>query len=412
MARMVRLLAASIVAGQVLAAPAHAQASGEVEAGQVQAGQGEALHSLPFELYDGRIYLQARVAGSEPRTFLLDTGAQVTHFSADLVREAGLATFGDVGITGTGRGRVAGDYVRVSSLDLGGFPLAINNAISAPAEALFGPVVTSSGKRFDGIIGYDLFAAYVVEIDYIGRTIRLYDPLRAPEPVGADVAAINIIDNKPYLTGIVTLTGRTFEALLHLDTGSGGALGFNGAFVAERDLLAIAGRTLPSMSRGVGGATPARLGRADSLTIGNTRLSGPFATYALAQGKGVNELAAGRIGGAILRRFTLTINYSAGTIALLPNANFHRPLETDMSGLALVSSDDGVEVFRVEAGSAGGEAGILAGDRLLSIDGQPATGLSIEAIRAMLMQHGQRRLLVVLRNGRALSVPVILRRRI
>jgi hypothetical protein len=182
--------------------------------------------------------------------------------------------------------------------------------------------------------------------------------------------------------------------------------------VAERDLLAIAGPTLASTSRGVGGATPARLGRAQSLTLGRTVLTGPFATYALAQGRGVSGHSAGRIGGAILRRFTLAINYPARSIALVPNANFWRPLETDMSGLALVSVAGGVEVSRVEASSSGAEAGIRPGDRLIGIDGQGASALSLEAIRAMLMQHGATRSLSILRNGRELSLPITLRRRI
>lgn len=367
---------------------------------------------MPFDLYDGRIYVQASVGDSGARTFLVDTGAQITHLTAELAQEIGLQAFGGVGITGTGQGRVEGNYVRLSGLDLGGVMLPVEAAISAPAEALFGPLVTASGKRFDGVIGHDLFAAFVVEIDYAARAIRLYDPAGYLPPAGADIVPISIVDNKPYLTGIVNFGGKAIEANLHLDTGSGGAIGFNGAFVAERDLLAIAGPTLASMSRGVGGATPARLGRAQSLTMGRTVLPGPFATFALAQGRGVSEHSAGRIGGAILRRFTLTINYPQRSIGLVPNANFDRPLETDMSGLALVSRNGAVEVFQVEGASAGAEAGVRAGDRLLRIDGAAASSLSLEAIRAMLMQHGETRSLVVMRNGRELNLLVRLRRRI
>lgn len=400
---------AAMLVGGALAAPAEAQLQAQPRAALVRP---QPLHSVPFDLYDGRIYVQASVAGSGPRTFLVDTGAQLTHLSAEMVTERGLETFGSVGIMGTGRGRVEGAYVRPGPIDLTGIPLPVETAISAPAEDLFGPVVTSSGKRFDGVIGYDLFAAYVVEIDYIGRTISLYQPSGYTAPKGADVVPIGIVGNKPYLTGTVTLGDRPIEATLHIDTGSGGAIGFNGDFVEELGLLAIAGPTLPSISRGVGGATPARLGRAQSLRLGKTVLPGPFATYALAQGRGVSEHSAGRIGGAILRRFTVAINYRARTVALLPNANFHRPLETDMSGLALISSGGGVEVSRVEPSSAGAEAGILPLDRLLRIDGRSASEFSLEAIRGMLMQHGATRSLLILRAGRELTLPITLRRRI
>jgi C-terminal processing protease CtpA/Prc len=83
-----------------------------------------------------------------------------------------------------------------------------------------------------------------------------------------------------------------------------------------------------------------------------------------------------------------------------------------MSGLALISSGGAVEIFRVEAASAAAEAGIHPGDRLLSIDGRSASELSLEAIRAMLIEHGATRSLLLLRKGRELSLPIRLRRRI
>lgn len=371
------------------------------------------LHAIPFELYDGRIYVKASGPGFADRTFLLDTGAQLTHFTAELAREAGLETSGRIGITGTGRDRIEGSYVVGAALDLGGFPVPITSAIAAPADALFGPLVTGSGKSFDGAIGHDLFAAYVVEIDYERRLIRLFDPAAYVDPEGADVVPIRLLDRKPYVTGIVSLGGQALAADFLIDTGAGGALGFNGGFVAERDLIALAGPTLPSTSRGIGGATPARLGRVQALTIGRTVLAAPLATFALVQGRGVRADAAGRIGGALLRRFTLTINYAAQTIALVPNGNFGRQLETDMSGLALVSGGEGaVTVFRVAEESPASEAGLEAGDRLIGIDGTPAADLTLEAIRGMLIEHGRTRLLEIVRDGRTMSVPVTLRRRI
>jgi hypothetical protein len=406
---MISRLAAFTLAVGALAAPAQAQLPALPPAPPAAA---KPLHTLPFELYDGRIYIEAEVGGAGPKTFLVDTGAQLTHLSAELVREAGLETFGGLGITGTGRGRIGAEYARLNQIQLGGLSLPVNPAASAPAEALFGPVMASSGKRFDGILGYDLFAAYVVEVDYLARRIMLHDPATYTAAPEADLVPIEIVDNKPYLTATVSLPGRAVEGVFLLDTGSGGAIGFNGDFVAERDLLASAGPTVASISRGVGGTTPARLGRAQWLTIGRTSIAGPFATFALAQGSGVAGHSAGRVGGALLRRFTLTINYPARTIALLPNANFNRPLETDMSGLGLAHRNGSVEVVRVEEGSAADEAGIKAGDRLLGIDGRTASELNLEALRAMLMEHGAVRRLAVLRGKRTLDIPLRLRRRI
>ena len=409
MTNLIRKAAGALLIGGA-AVPAAAAAQ-PVDA--LAAPANQPLHTLPFELYDGRIYVKASGPGFADRTFLIDTGAQLTHFTAELARDAGLQTTGRIGITGTGLGRIEGSYVVGAALDLGGLPIPLASAIAAPAGALFGPLVTGSGKSFDGAIGHDLFAAYVVEIDYERRLIRLFDPVFYVDPQGADVVPIRLIDRKPYVTATATFGGQPLAAEFLIDTGAGGALGFNGSFVAERDLVALAGPTLPSMSRGIGGATPARLGRVQALTIGRTVLAGPLATFALAQGRGVRTDAAGRIGGALLRRFTLTINYPAQTIALLPNGNFGRELETDMSGLALVSGGEGsVTVFRVAEESPAAGAGLKAGDRLIAIDGRPVADLTLDAIRGMLIEHGRTRLLQIDRAGESLSVPIALRRRI
>jgi len=370
------------------------------------------IHSLPFELYDGRIYIQASGSGFGPGTFMLDTGAQITHFTSELVREARLATFGSSGITGTGEGRVDAVSVAATALDLGGFQLPIRNAVAAPANEAFGPVYTGSGKRFDGVIGYDLFAAFAVEIDYERRLIRLYGPAAFRHPEGADIVPIRLIDRKPYLAATFSLGGQSLAGDFLIDTGSGGAIGFNGDFVVEKGLVTLAGKTLPTVSRGIGGATPARLARVQSLTIGRTILPEPLAIIALEQGKGVRSDAAGRIGGALLRRFTVTVHYAGQTVGLRQNSNFGRPLETDMSGLAFISRDGEVVVERVEEGSAASDAGMQAGDRLLAIGRRAAPAMSLERIRGMLMQEGESRALRVLRQGAESTFFVKLKRRI
>jgi C-terminal processing protease CtpA/Prc len=99
-------------------------------------------------------------------------------------------------------------------------------------------------------------------------------------------------------------------------------------------------------------------------------------------------------------------------VGLVPNGNFGRLLETDMSGLVLVSHEGGVLVSRVAEESPAMEAGVRQGDRLIALDGKPAAQLSLEAIRAMLIEHGATRLLEVEREGRIFSIPILLRRRI
>jgi C-terminal processing protease CtpA/Prc len=58
------------------------------------------------------------------------------------------------------------------------------------------------------------------------------------------------------------------------------------------------------------------------------------------------------------------------------------------------------------------ESGVAVGDRLIAIDGRPAAAMTLEEIRAMLMQHGETRSLLILREGQEIAVSITLRRRI
>lgn len=366
-------------------------------------------HVIPFELYDNRIYLDVAGPGFAHRRFLLDTGAQLTHYTAELVAEAGLRTSGRVGITGTGSGRIRGRYVAPATLRIGTLALPVGRGISAPAELLFGPVFSGTGRRFEGVIGYDLFAAFAVEIDYGARLLRLYPRGRAP--AAGDPIAIRLIDRKPYLQASLALGGAAVPALLHLDTGFGGALGLNGRFVAQNDLVARVGPTLAAVTRGVGGATEARLARIDALRFGPIVVARPIVSLALAQGAGVRAESAGRIGGELLRRYRVTIDYAGRVVRLAPGAAAEARFEADMSGIAfLLAPDGGFAAASVAPGSAAAEAGVREGDRLLALDGRPAAEMTLEAVRAALREDGARRRLLLLREGREVEAVLRLRR--
>lgn len=368
-------------------------------------------HVIPFELYDNRIYLDVGGPGFAHRSFLLDSGAQLTHYTAELVAAAGLRTSGRVGITGTGSGRVRGAYVAPAALRIGTLTLPVGRGISAPAETLFGPVFSGTGRRFEGVVGYDLFAAYAVEIDYSARLLRLYP--RRGAPVAGDPVPIRLIDRKPYVDAGLTVGGATLPALLHLDTGFGGTLSLNGRFVAQQNLLARAGPTLAAVMRGVGGAGEARLARIDRLRFGPIAAERPIVSLFLIQGAGVRAESAGRIGGELLRRYRVTIDYAARTVRFVPGTGAGAPFEADMSGVSFLQAPDGGFVAAgVAEGTAAAEAGVRAGDRLLALDGRPAAGMSLEAVRAALREDGAVRRLLLLRDGREVEALLRLRRRI
>jgi Aspartyl protease len=134
---------------------------------------------IPFELYANVILLRARVNNSAPLWFLLDTGASGSLIDSRHARRLGLRRLGAADIKGMG-GSVAGAYMGGANFGLPGVRVFDRKVFSMPLSPLF----ARFGRRVDGVIGYDFFKLFVVEVDYAAKTINLYDP-RSYEYKGA-----------------------------------------------------------------------------------------------------------------------------------------------------------------------------------------------------------------------------------
>jgi hypothetical protein len=109
----------------------------------VLAGQTQAKPvTVPFELANRHIVLQARVNASRPLAFILDTGADAAIVMTNVATELGLKLTGSVAVGGAGAGQQTGSLVQGAnwSLDaLGGFVQPVAMALlpcsSPPAWA-------------------------------------------------------------------------------------------------------------------------------------------------------------------------------------------------------------------------------------------------------------------------------------
>jgi carboxyl-terminal processing protease len=87
-------------------------------------------------------------------------------------------------------------------------------------------------------------------------------------------------------------------------------------------------------------------------------------------------------------------------------AEFERALDGTYTGVGLSAGRagrDGVRVTRVQSGGPAARAGLRAGDRLVSVDGRPVTGLSVSEVVALLRGDGVPGTPVVLRVERGRS---------
>ena len=324
---------------------------------------------VPFELINNHIYVDGHV-DDKPVRFLVDTGG-VNVLTPAVASRLGLKSEGRLAAQGVGE--KAGD-----------FGLARAKEVRVGAAVLDQPVfyvlnlgdseqVTSldsiEGVRIDGLIGYEMFRRFGVQIDYAGRTLTLSEPAKFIPPPGATILPFMLEDRMPIVTG--ELDGLAVR--ITVDTGQRNSLTMHGPFVREHNLVARY-RAAPEsvMGWGVGGATRGRPVRFGALRLNDLRITGLVGDlFTGTHGGFANPDVSANLGGGALRRFTVGLDYTNKRMYLAPNADFGKSDPFDRSGLWLVLDGPALKVLDVAADSAAHRSGLQSGDRIVSIDGEP-----------------------------------------
>ena len=274
---------------------------------------GNEARGIPFEQKKDFICLEVRINRSVPLKFILDSGwgRNVSALSQDSVRVLGsqpMATF--IGNSAVGS-------LHSVTFDLPGVTLQ-----NQPVEVVSLDLDRYLGFRVDGILGYDFIRRFVVEISYAENLINLYDPAAYIPKTSAKSVPITLLeDTLPAIHARVTLAdGMAVEGLFTVDTAAGQSITFSAPFVRAHRLLAK-GKTTDTMSIGLEGQSPQRIGRIHNLQIDEFQISNAVAGFSQAT-KGPlagNDVGAGLIGGEILRRFNITLDYAHKRLLLEPN---------------------------------------------------------------------------------------------
>jgi aspartyl protease len=353
---------------------------------------------VPIELSANKPRTPVRVNGAGPFEFLVDTGSIFDLVDTERAAELGIAAAGEYDAFGAGEGTMNLQTAAGVRLGLGDLELPAQEIRVAPINAAIGVL---EGRRLDGLLGYDFFSRFPVELDYEAGTLAL-----GREPRGSP-ASLELVRRHPFVRAAFVLGGRRLEHVFLVDTGFRSGLVLASPFVREEHLVERAARTIEATTgAGIGGPTIERVGRADRFELGPFVLEDVVVNLSQAQAGTLAEHGYGGIvGSEILRRFTATFDYPEARLLLEPNAHFADPFEFDLSGLYLVGGD-GIEVFRVVDGSPAADAGIRAGDRIVS--DRPLDELR-KSLRA---EPGAVQVLELERDGRRFTASILLRRMI
>lgn len=371
---------------------------------------GSPALNIPFELVNNHIYVKATVNGHENLDMIFDTGAGATVLNADYTDSLGIETQGRFEGRGTGEKSADVSVIKDCTLALPGVELWDQTMMAISLGAL----EPYEGQPIHGIIGYDLISRFIVEIDYEHSVINLYNAKTYVYSGEGDRLPIVLEHNTPRVSARIRIdSADTVEAHFSLDTGARSALHLSSPYCEQHRLADRVKVVEGGYGAGVGGETRQSVGRIPTLFFGKYTLSDVVAGFSRAQhGAMASHESDGLLGGDILRRFTVILDYDRLEMILEPNSDFGKPFEYDMSGMFLATTPDfnAIEVRQLVPESPAAKAGIRKGDIITHLDGEPVGKYTLYQVRKMFMQDGKTYTLTVDRESKPVDLKMTLKR--
>lgn len=357
---------------------------------------GAASARIPIAFDGEHILLQGRLNGSAPVWLALDSGASVSLLDIDFARSQGLSLRGRPSIRGV-VGTALGFYAPRVSFTIGEAELS-NQAFRVLPLGFLPPM---DGQPVVGILGFEVFARFVVEIDYQALHIHLHEPRSYRYEGPGAIIPLTLHANQPYIRARLGILGRPeLEGEYVVDLGSGNTLMLASDYAAAHRVQSALQKTLQLQAEGVGGEFQVTLGRLQSLRVGPFTVAEPLALFP--PGRVTAPGKAGNIGGRFLSRFRVTIDYCRERLILEPTAKLAEPEEFDMSGLQLAATSppsNHIRITRILGDSPSAEAGIQAGDFLLKAEGRPAARIPLNQLREMFRRGEGHRIDLEIQTG-------------
>jgi hypothetical protein len=348
---------------------------------------GQRKVQMPIEIYNNLVVLPVVLNGTLPLKFILDTGVR----TAILTQK----TFSDIlnlpysrryTISGPGGEKLVDAYVTNNvTIELPGI-LGRGHAMLVLEEDYL-QLRNYMGTDVHGILGYELFSRFIVQVDYEKKVLTLTLPEYFRKPRKYQTLPMKIEDTKPYIiTPVVLHDGTSFNAKLLMDSGASHGLLLDPT--TDNRIQAPSQVISSVIGRGLGGEITGKVGRIRSIEIGSYKLMNAIANFPDPNSytdslKTGNVFRNGAVGGEIMSRFSIIFNFPKEEIYLRKNASFKKGFHYNLSGLTLKARGSQLNIFEiseVRKESAADKAGLLAGDVILSINGVMTQYLSLNHV--------------------------------
>lgn len=203
------------------------------------------------------------------------------------------------------------------------------------------------GVTVHGIIGYDIFKDFVVEINYASKFLRLttHDDYKEKRCRRCETLDLSIYKNKPYIIGSVGIRAAEIPVKLLIDSGSSDALWL---FEDERLGIHPTYETFEDfLGKGLSGSVYGHRTKHESFSFKSFQFEDVNVAYPDSTSINLakkHKERNGSVGAEILRRFNMVIDYRNASIILKRNRYFRQPFRYNRSGITL--QQDGLRVVK------------------------------------------------------------------
>lgn len=403
--------------------------------------QGQKYEKVKFQLINNVIIIPLEVNGSK-LSFILDSGVS-TPILFNLAEQDSIQInkVSDVTIRGLGGGEpIQALSSRNNMFRIGSVRNPNQKLYVVLDEALnFSP---SLGIPVHGIIGYDLFRDFVVEINYNAKHIKFHNTelYADKQRKKSQTLPLSIINKKAYIEGSVVLNdSKEVPIRMLLDTGSSDAI-----WLFENEAIGIPDKNYNDfLGRGLGGDIFGKRTKVRRIKIGDFILEDAKTAFPEQESFSAFKNLGNRngsLGGEVLKRFNLVFDYGNNKITLHKNGNFKAPFQYNLSGIDLqhngvryvaesLAKTNGIvkgEVSKaygnvqilmenqtrlslvpeiivsgIRAGSPAEGAGLQEGDVILAVNGKNVHTYKLQQILQMLNEKKGKRVRVLIQRDDA-----------
>lgn len=311
--------------------------------------EGVRKDKVNFELVNNLVVVPVTVNGTE-LSFLLDTGVKSSIiFSLEQRDSLILGDSKPITLRGLGDGEPIEALRSEKNTVRLGKAFDDNHTL----YVVFGSSLNLSprmGIPIHGIIGYEFFKKFTVKTNYAGERLTFYKPetYRFKKCRRCSDIPLGFYSGKPFVRlSVFDNQSNESEVTLLLDSGSSDAIWLfeNENFLREfpsnyfKDFLGL----------GLSGNIYGKRSRLKKVAVDDFELDEVNVSFP--DSSSLKELTFyeerdGSMGGDLLRRFTVWIDYQGQKLRLRKNRNFSDPFHYNMSGLTI--QHDGMEVFEEE----------------------------------------------------------------